>query len=108
MSNRIFRPFPIEEGLVWRVNDSEITRWTMFLGAKLSEALIEGGRRDNYISWIDRLHGIIVGSPASQELAIRDTRARLSGLREVRDPAIVSAYQFIYQHELGSSPITQP
>ncbi|KAF8594950.1 hypothetical protein BDV93DRAFT_122708 [Ceratobasidium sp. AG-I] len=90
MSNRIFRPFPVEEGLVWRVNDSEITRWTMFIGAKLSQALSEGGRRENYLGWIDRLHGIILGSPASHELAIRDVRARLSGLREATQPATPS------------------
>lgn len=83
MSDRIFRPFPIEAGLVWRANDSEITRWTMFIGAKLSQSLVEGDRRDKYMGWIDRLYQIIVGVPASQALVIPDARARMSGLREV-------------------------
>ncbi|KAG8708932.1 hypothetical protein FRC08_018640 [Ceratobasidium sp. 394] len=44
LAGRIFRPFPfaIEEGVVWRVKNSNITRWTMFLGAKITEALLDG------------------------------------------------------------------
>lgn len=83
MSGRMFRPFPIEEGIVWRVNNSDITRWSMFIGTKIIQALVQGELRIDYMGWIDRLHRIIVGSPASQELAVPDLRARLSGLREV-------------------------
>ncbi|KAF8594952.1 hypothetical protein BDV93DRAFT_528998 [Ceratobasidium sp. AG-I] len=82
-AKQIFRPFPIEDGIALRVNDSEIARWTTFIGAKIFEALTEGHYRGHYMGWIDRLHRIIVGSPASQELGISDVRTRLSGLREL-------------------------
>lgn len=83
MSGRMFRPFAHEEGIVWRVNDSEITRWTMFIGSKILQSILEGEIRHDYMGWIDRFHRVIIGSPPSQELATRDVRARLSGLREV-------------------------
>ncbi|KAF8594948.1 hypothetical protein BDV93DRAFT_564895 [Ceratobasidium sp. AG-I] len=83
MSGRMFRPFPVESGIVWRVNDSDITRWSMFIGTKIGQALVQGDLRTNYMNWIDRLYRIIIGSPASQELTVPDLIARLSGLREL-------------------------
>lgn len=83
LSSRMFRPFPTESGLLWRVNDSEVTRWTMFIGSKIIQAGVEGNHQGHLMGWIDRLHRAIIGSPASHVLARRDINARLSGLREV-------------------------
>ncbi|KAF8606262.1 hypothetical protein BDV93DRAFT_521093 [Ceratobasidium sp. AG-I] len=85
VARRLFQPlpYPIEEGLAWRAHTSEITRWTMYIGAMIMESLFNGDNREHFVGWIDRFHGQIVGFQPSRELDVVDLNARLSGLRDL-------------------------
>ena len=82
---RIFRYFPTEEGLTERALKSNITRWTMYIQAKIVQAVLDGGIWEHYIGWVDRFHRNIIQSSTSSELTISELHARLSGLRDVSD-----------------------
>ncbi|KAF8603794.1 hypothetical protein BDV93DRAFT_606492 [Ceratobasidium sp. AG-I] len=80
---RIFRYRPTEEGLTQRVIGSNITRWTMYIQAKVAQAFSDGGIWEHYLGWVDRFHGELIQSPASSELTVNELRARLSGLHDL-------------------------
>jgi hypothetical protein len=82
-SRRLFRPFPfpVEEGIIWRAKSSNITLWTMFIGAKITEAMLDGTSLKQYPDWINRFHGQLLVT--SEEPSISDLTARLSGLQDV-------------------------
>lgn len=73
----------MEQGLTWRARDSNITRWTMYILAKIAQALMDDSLWEHYLGWVVRFHREIVGSPASPELSVGDLCARLSGLHDV-------------------------
>ena len=85
IARRLFQPlpYPIEENLAWRAHTSEITRWTMYIGAMIMESFLNDNNREHFVGWIDRFHGQIVGSQSFVELDVVDLNARLSGLRDV-------------------------
>lgn len=84
VAQRLFQPlpYPIEHGLASRAQ-SEVTRWTMYVGAMVMEALLNGYSRQNFVDWIERFHGQIVSSHPSLELTLPELQARLAGLRDV-------------------------
>ncbi|KAF8594955.1 hypothetical protein BDV93DRAFT_564900 [Ceratobasidium sp. AG-I] len=83
MQSRVFRPLSIGQGVVWRASDSDITRWTMYILAKISQALMDGSLWEHYLGWIVRFHREIVGSTLTPELSVGDLCARLSGLHDL-------------------------
>lgn len=86
MVNRLmFRPlpFPIEIGLAQRANYSEIIRWTMYIGAKITQTILDDLSWQYYIGWINHFHRQLVDSCASPKLSTSDLYARLSGLQDV-------------------------
>ncbi|KAF8594946.1 hypothetical protein BDV93DRAFT_528996 [Ceratobasidium sp. AG-I] len=83
MSQGMFRPFPYKQGIIWRVHNSEITRWTMYVGSRINKSMIDGNDLRHYIGWVDRLHRLITSSAPVQSLAVSDLRVRISGLAEL-------------------------
>ncbi|KAG8772974.1 hypothetical protein FRC12_002807 [Ceratobasidium sp. 428] len=85
LARQLFRPFPfsIEEGLVWRAKSSDVIRSTMFLGAKIAEALFSGTNMKPYRDWISRFHSHLSAASLLQELELSELEGRLSGLLDL-------------------------
>jgi hypothetical protein len=82
----LFKPFPeIEEGLKWRANHSNVTRWSMYLIARIVEGISKGNNEQHYIGWIIRFHQQIIEASTSTELASASLDPYLAGLGDVRD-----------------------
>ncbi|KAG8705476.1 Maltose acetyltransferase, partial [Ceratobasidium sp. 394] len=83
LSHRIFRPFPfpIERGVTWRVNNSDIMRWTMFIGARILQAVLDGTSKEQYAGWISRFHAYVLASVGLDSEFSR-LRAQLSSLQD--------------------------
>lgn len=82
----MFRPFPIEEGVAWRVRNSVVTRWTMFLMAKVAQAVSNPTQRQKHLEWVNSFYRQIKESSASLELAVSELAVLLAGLHDVRLP----------------------
>ncbi|KAG9091305.1 hypothetical protein FS749_016642 [Ceratobasidium sp. UAMH 11750] len=83
-SHRVFRPFPfsMEQAVTWRANSSDIMRWTMFAGAKIVQAMLDGTSKEQYANWINRFHGRVLAS-VDLNSEISALRARLSSLQDL-------------------------
>ncbi|KAG8704826.1 hypothetical protein FRC09_003309 [Ceratobasidium sp. 395] len=75
----MFRPFPftIEQAVTWRARSSDIMRWTMFIGAKVVQAVLDGTNKEQYAGWVNRFHDQVLAS-AGLDPEISSLRARLS------------------------------
>ncbi|KAF8594321.1 hypothetical protein BDV93DRAFT_529375 [Ceratobasidium sp. AG-I] len=78
----LFRPFPIEEGIAWRVRNSAVTRWTMFLMAKVAQAECNYGQRQKHLEWVNLFYRQIKDS-SSLELDVPELAIRLAGLHDL-------------------------
>ncbi|KAF8594324.1 hypothetical protein BDV93DRAFT_529378 [Ceratobasidium sp. AG-I] len=78
----LFRPFPIEEGIACRVRDSAVTRWTMFLMAKVAQALCSHGQRQKHLEWVNLFYQQIKDS-SSLEIEVPELAIRLAGLHDL-------------------------
>ncbi|KDN47244.1 hypothetical protein RSAG8_03723, partial [Rhizoctonia solani AG-8 WAC10335] len=69
LAHRIaFRPFPyqVELGLTkYLVRGSHLIYKTLYLGARISQALLDDTNWQNYIGWIDKFHNRILGTQTS-------------------------------------------
>ncbi|CAE6479014.1 unnamed protein product [Rhizoctonia solani] len=69
LANRIaFRPFPypMELGLQnYLIRGSHLIYKTLYLGARISQALLDDTNWQSYISWIDTFHNRILGAQSS-------------------------------------------
>lgn len=90
MNHRIFQPFPMERALASRANDSQITRWTMYMMAKVVQAILDGDIWEHYMGWVDQFHQEIIGSPTSLGSTTEDLCARISGLSDVSNISTTS------------------
>ena len=79
----LFQPFSVVEGLKLRFETSNITRWTMYISARIAQAILNNCRKQEYVSWIDVFHHRICESSAVTALEPGDLLARLSGLQDV-------------------------
>ncbi|KAF8594327.1 hypothetical protein BDV93DRAFT_529383 [Ceratobasidium sp. AG-I] len=79
----LFQPFSVEEGLTLRFETSNITRWTMYISARIAQAILNGCRKHEYTSWIDAFHRRISESSEVTALEPEDLLARLSGLQDL-------------------------
>lgn len=56
-----------------RLDQSDVFRWSMFLGAQITQTLLDDSGRNNYLEFIHRFHRQIVGvaiSALDSELGI--------------------------------------
>ncbi|KAF8695045.1 hypothetical protein RHS03_08092, partial [Rhizoctonia solani] len=74
-------PRSIDDGLLWRIDNSSITLWSMYLVARTVTDIANGGGAQKYLSWIFRFcQQILETSPDIQE---SDLEARLAGLYDL-------------------------
>lgn len=75
---RVFSPLSVEvqNTIIRRVNLCDMMRWSMFLGAQITQMLLDGKGRKNYVDLIRRFHRQIVG-PSSVSTPDSDIRMRL-------------------------------
>ncbi|KAG8707805.1 hypothetical protein FRC09_001603 [Ceratobasidium sp. 395] len=77
-------PYPIESGLDRISNESlEPKRWSLYLGAHVVRALLEGTHRAQYIGWIDRFQRQIANTSVSQALDVSELEGRLSSMLDL-------------------------
>ncbi|KAB5588761.1 Fungal-specific transcription factor domain containing protein [Ceratobasidium theobromae] len=75
--------FHIEDGLRWRAGHSNITRWSMYLGARVLEAISNSSDGQRDVGWVTRFHQRIVEDSASTKLTLVDSDAQLAGLHDL-------------------------
>ncbi|CAE6468529.1 unnamed protein product [Rhizoctonia solani] len=80
----MFRPLPnsIEEGLLWRIDDSNITRWSMYLVARMIKDTLSGKDVQKHLGWIFRFFEQILEVPSPTEHGL-NLGARLGGLHDL-------------------------
>ncbi|CAE6480170.1 unnamed protein product [Rhizoctonia solani] len=74
--------FPVEEGLLRRISDSSVTRWSMYLGARIINDLWSDNNLKKYLNWIFRFSQQITQTPSSNEQE-PSLRSRLAGLYDL-------------------------
>ncbi|CUA72002.1 hypothetical protein RSOLAG22IIIB_04861 [Rhizoctonia solani] len=72
----------IEKGILQRMNNSNITRWSMYLGARVVADLLSGINVQKYLGWIFRFCQQITETSTSNELG-PSLEARLSGFYDL-------------------------
>ncbi|CAE6507134.1 unnamed protein product [Rhizoctonia solani] len=71
----------VESGLLWRISDSEITRWSMYLGARVAKDVSSGNNGQKYLGWIFRFYQqILETSPTQLNSGLE---SRLGGLLDL-------------------------
>lgn len=72
-ADRIFRPlrFSIQEGIVRLFQHSSLSRWSMYLGARVMENISIGTKKENCSGLIRRLHHQSLTNPAGNSLETR-------------------------------------
>lgn len=81
-----FRPFQfsIEKALAQRAKNSSITRWTMYIGARIAQALLDDTHWQSYVGWIDNFHRQITGTQSTLvAIDTADLGDRLAALQDV-------------------------
>ncbi|CAE6406658.1 unnamed protein product [Rhizoctonia solani] len=80
----LFRPplVHFETGLLWRLEHSEFTRWSMYLSARVLQDMSNGINGQKYMGWIFRFCQRILESPTSTEPATA-MEGRLGGLHDL-------------------------
>ncbi|CAE6448624.1 unnamed protein product [Rhizoctonia solani] len=80
----LFKPLstPIEQGLLWRIEYSEFTRWSMYLSARVLKDMSNGINGQKYAGWIFRFCQRILESSSSAEPA-SSMDGRLGGLHDL-------------------------
>lgn len=86
----LFEPFPVEDGMKLRLNTSNILRWTMYISARIAQAVLNGCRKQEYTPWINDFHYQLTESATVTTLEPTNLLARLSGLQDVRSIAYIS------------------
>ncbi|KAG8694347.1 hypothetical protein FRC09_009906, partial [Ceratobasidium sp. 395] len=77
-------PYAIETGLDRISNESlEPKRWSLYLGAHVVRALLEGTHQNQYIGWIDRFQRQITDTSVSEVLDVPDLEGRLSSMLDL-------------------------
>lgn len=84
----MFRPFPysVGKGLVGRAKNSNILRWTMYLGARILQGLLDDTNWQGYIGWIDNFHHRI--SRARSALVEEDISSLTDRLKALQDVSL--------------------
>lgn len=87
LAHRIaFRPFPfsIEKALAQRAQSSSIVRWTMYIGARIAQALLDDTHWQSYVGWIDNFHRQITGTESALvAINTADLGDRLAALQDL-------------------------
>ncbi|CEL54103.1 hypothetical protein RSOLAG1IB_06814 [Rhizoctonia solani AG-1 IB] len=80
----LFKPPPshIEQGLLWRIEYSEFTRWSMYLSARVLKDISNGINGQKYVGSIFRLYQQMLESPRSTE-PVESMDGRLGGLHDL-------------------------
>lgn len=77
-------PFPVGSGLVGRAKISSVVRWSMYLGARIMQALLDDTNWQGYIGWIDNFHRrISTTQSALVEVDISNLADRLKALEDL-------------------------
>ncbi|KAL5631874.1 hypothetical protein ACGC1H_000045 [Rhizoctonia solani] len=102
----IFRPPSVsfEVGLLWRIDYSDFTRWSMYLSARVLKDISNGINGQKYIGWIVRFCQRIQESASSTDPA-KTIEGRLGGLHDMTYLGfIVSGIAFGYSLFQRSAP----
>ncbi|KEP47094.1 fungal-specific transcription factor domain protein [Rhizoctonia solani 123E] len=82
----LFRPplgsVSFEAGLLWRIDHSDFTRWSMYLSARVLKEISNGINGQKYIGWIFRFYQRIIESATSTE-STKAMEGRLGGLHDM-------------------------
>ncbi|KAH7338018.1 hypothetical protein B0J17DRAFT_660423 [Rhizoctonia solani] len=73
---------PLEKGLLRRIGDSSITRWSMYLGARIITDLWNNHNLQKYLDWIFRFCQQIIETPSPNEPE-PNLRSRLAALYDL-------------------------
>lgn len=84
----MFRPLPFPTAAgelhVQRARKSSIVRWSMYLGARIVQALLDDTNWQGYIGWISNFHRRISMDQSSLvEVDVSDLADRLKALQDV-------------------------
>lgn len=71
----------VERGLLWRIGNSDITRWSMYLGARVLNDISNGNDGQKYSEWIFRFYQQVLEISPSQAGA--NLEGRLGGLHDM-------------------------
>ncbi|KAH7338020.1 fungal-specific transcription factor domain-containing protein [Rhizoctonia solani] len=72
----------VAPGLLWRIDNSEITRWSMYLSARVLNDVWSGNDAQKYSEWIFRLYQQILEFSPPTELG-PNLEGRLGGLHDL-------------------------
>ncbi|KAF8702650.1 maltose acetyltransferase, partial [Rhizoctonia solani] len=73
---------PVEQGLLWRIEYSEFTRWSMYLSARVLKDMTNGINSQKYVGWIFRF-GQQMLEPSTATEPASSMEGRLGGLHDV-------------------------
>ncbi|CAE6480155.1 unnamed protein product [Rhizoctonia solani] len=82
----------VERGLLWRIGNSDITRWSMYLGARVLNDISNGNDGQKYSEWIFRFYQQVLEISPSQ--AGTSLEGRLGGLHDASNAGLFQFSQF--------------
>lgn len=100
LSLSYFRPVQhqivrVRESVSWRLQTSDVSRWAMYLGAKIFESVLDGvvpEKTGAYDHWIQRFEQELYSTP-SRALTNGEIENRLCGTLEVRPAVLPMCYK---------------